>query len=181
MSYKDAINLLSTAILSFDQEIDPALLDMLDEHSHDRIQVYRKNYFFGAFESLSSDFDCLKIHCDDNNFRYFIRDFLLKNNIRSININDLSENFISYLELSYDFHQDPLLVPLAVIDLLYNKGEFRSQTRARVPHGIFDYWCFLKKQKDSYEDIDIRNLETVVVIEDKGERYLGKLGTANEV
>ena len=181
MSYKEAINLLSNAILNFDQELDPNLLNFLDKGTQDRIRVYRKNYFFGAFESLSDDFECLKAHCESDNFRYLVRDFLLKNKIRCINIEDLSINFISYLDKAYDLHQDAILVPLAAIDLLYRDGHFQNQTKINLPRGVFDYWCYLSKQTDTYENIDLENFETIVVIEEDGERYLGKLGTTDEV
>ena len=181
MSYKETIDMLSNAIINFDCDINPGLVSLIDNRSFDRIRVYRKNYFFGAYESLSQDFEGLKSHCEEDNFKFLVRDFLLKNKIRSLNINDLSEAFVAYLDTSLTLHQDSILTPLAVVDLLYNNGQFRNFTQVNVPFGTFDYWCFLNEQKDSYDKIDLNQSETITVIDENGERYLGKLGITNEV
>lgn len=177
MSYKEAIELISNCILNFDQEINEDLLNLLEQSSHERFRIYRKNYFFGALESLSADLVGLQVHVESGNFRYLVKDFLIKNHIRSININDLSESFAEYLEKSYDFHQDPIIAPLGKIDLLYVNGEFRSKDHINVPEGLFTYWCYLNDQVDSYQDIDFSKYETLQVIEENGERYVGKIRT----
>lgn len=175
-NYEEILGLISSSIIEFNQDCDSNLSGIITRKTLGNLRVYRKNYFFGSYKRLSSDFPSLCSYCEGDNFRYFVKDFLLRYKILYIDISQLSHAFIDYLEETFEMHQDILLYYIAKLDLLYSYGHFKNSHSIEIPTGLFEYWCFLNAQfEGELPKMDLDLMDTVYVLVEAGERYLGKI------
>ena len=174
MEYKDQLALLSQSILNFQDAPSEPLMDILEGAKSKGLKVYQRNLFFLVYNRLREDYPATALHLGEDNFRFIVRKYLLEKQIQDPDISQFSRSFVPYMELTFEFHQDALLSPLARLDRLYTFGP--ENEKCQVYQGVFLYWAQLMGGEESIHiDVDTSQLEEVFCLDVEGERCL-KLG-----
>lgn len=171
MEYKEALDSISKDIIGLGTEDTNFSKSLLTIDSIENLNIYRRNLFGGILKSLSEDFVVVHKYLGDDNFSFFVRQFLIDVGVKSISFSEISSLFPDFLLKSFDIHQDDLVKPLADMDLIWSSGKYN--TSIKVPFGISLYWSCLESDKATKDVlINLDKNETVSIILNDGEKKL---------
>ena len=103
MEYKDILKRFSSSIFKLNKKNHKDLIGIITPESLININIYQRNLFGGLFKSFSIDFTVTKTYVGENNFRFLVKEYILKKDLVSPNILEASSGFIKFLQEAF-FH-----------------------------------------------------------------------------
>jgi len=119
-AYKDLLDQVSTEIFSLNTKERGGLEKIIEERYVDNFQIYQNNLFYFLNDKIQDQLIGTYLHMGQDNFRFFIRKFILDRGVSSIIINEVLLSFTDYLKKSFHIHDDKMLESLINIDLIWN-------------------------------------------------------------
>lgn len=162
MKYVEILDLFSENIFRLDQKISPGFSSLFTENTSGNLEVYRRNLLGGVIKSFSQDFPSTLKYLGSNNFNFFVRDYLIKNRIKSPNLFEVSKGFPIYLADHLEVHEEELVEFLASLDLFWSHQHSVAQSQISLPAGIAQFWeAILGDQDSSSIIIDFNKTENI--------------------
>lgn len=154
MNYREQLKRFSNSVFSIGINSQDTDVSKFVEDKHlARMSVYRNNLLIGLIDRLSEDFIAVKNYLGENNFRFFVRNYLIERSITSPNISDVSKEFPDFLISQEQLADDKYIADLARIDLFYSY-EHDTEKTLELTKGITNFWQQLVD--DEVEEVELK-------------------------
>jgi len=174
-AYEKLITQISSEIFSLNTKNDENTRVILHPEYVDNFSIYQNNLFYFINDKLKNKLIGTFKHMGKDNFRYFVRSFIIERGITSIIVDDVIFNFTEYVKASFEIHQDEILTKLMSIDLLHNG---LGNNSIWVFEGMLEYWNSIITNDDNEDiEIDTNSEERIQKLMINSEYYLKKTET----
>ena len=175
MKYSEILGRVSNEIYDLDNSLDSDI-SFITENTQENLGIYKRNLLGGLINSFSQDFNVTLKYLGFNNFRFFVKQFLVGHKITDHNIFASSYGFRDFIKDNFEVHQNDLLEYLSELDLFWNQYESNpNENGIKLPKGMALYWSALLNDTscDNIEvdfnfteiiKVDYRDDEAVLVI-----------------
>ncbi len=154
MNYREQLNRFSDSVFSIGMKSKYSdVSEFVEDKTLVRMSVYRNNLLVGLIDRLSEDFVAVKNYLGENNFRFFVRNYLIERSITSPNINDVSKDFPGFLATQEQLADDKYIADLARIDLFYSY-EHDTEKTLELTKGMTNFWQQLCD--DEVEEVELK-------------------------
>lgn len=151
MNYQETLDYISSSIFSLQNENETAAIPGLE--------VYQNNALGLAYKVIEEYYPTCLQYSGQRNLMGLVHLYFKKYGFQSELLNDFCEKFLSFIEESWEIHEDILLYELAKLDFLESN---HSQKNTVVYQGVAEYWGALH-HGSSTEEITVDTNQYVTI------------------
>jgi hypothetical protein len=159
MSNQKILELFTSSILNTN-EVD--LSDVITSNSIDNLFAYKSNFFQGHINHLSNVYPCCEIVLGENNFKYFMSQYMTIRPPSNENLNEFGDDLFSFFESRSELTEIQYITFIAKLEwAIFDQND----EEIILPRGIYELWSALLNNEDpSNIEID-ENIEEKIKFE----------------